>query len=351
MKKLCFAIPTWNRAKKLERCVREMARQIIELGRQDEIGIFVSDNRSDDDTPQVLAKLKRQYSFLDYCRLDKHTDARYNFESVCRNAPGEFLWIFGDDDTLLKDGLRLVWHVLNTKEAVIIHAGNGWLKPHSYKIYEGTVLEFANKMGFNQFIGWITAIVIKKEIIRQMMELREWDKYTEASFSHALGILHVATHEPAVVIDFPICEPMEPQTKEDIKRWEQENIGWRYFITVEGLQILFQLGILKEKLNPLFFKYLNYYLWDRFITNMIATELVGKPFPSKGWDLILAMADMIDDIEMAKNIRNCVITSYQLCNTRNILLNQITAINTILKGVIDEANIPIFEPGWAGGQK
>jgi len=58
MKKLCFAIPTWNRANKLERCVREMARQIIELGRQDEIGIFVSDNRSDDDTPQVLAKLR-----------------------------------------------------------------------------------------------------------------------------------------------------------------------------------------------------------------------------------------------------------------------------------------------------
>ncbi|MGB9891789.1 glycosyltransferase, partial [Thermodesulfovibrio yellowstonii] len=58
MKKLCFAIPTWNRAKKLEICVREMARQIIELRKQDEIGIFVSDNCSDDDTPKVLAKLK-----------------------------------------------------------------------------------------------------------------------------------------------------------------------------------------------------------------------------------------------------------------------------------------------------
>lgn len=351
MKKLCFAIPTWNRAKKLEICVREMARQIIELGKQDEIGIFVSDNCSDDDTPKVLAKLKKEYPFLDYCRLEKHVDSADSIEAVMRRAEGEYLWLFGDDDILLKDGLRIVWHNVNTKPATVIHAGNGWLKPHSHKIYEGNVLEFANKMGFNQFIGWATSVILKKEKINEMVELPNYTKYKEAAYTHVLGILHVAYHEPAVVIDFPICQPMETQTTEDIKRWEMENIGWRYFITVEGLQILFQLGILKEKLKPMFFKYLTYYLWDRFITNMIAQELIGKPFPSKGWDLILAMADMIDDTDMAKRIRSNTISAYQLCATRNTLINQITAINTILNGIINETNKQIFEMGWAGGQK
>lgn len=348
MKKLCFAIPTWNRAKKLEICVREIAKQIIELGKQNEIGIFISDNCSDDATPKVLAMLKKEYPFLDYCRLNRHVEARYNFESVFQKADCEFLWTFGDDDILLKDGLRMVWHVLNTKQASVIHAGNGWLKPHSYKTYERTVFEFANKMGFNQFIGWMTSVILKKELILKMMKLPQWDKYTEASFTHVLGILHIATYDPAVVIDFPICQPMNQQTAEDIKRWEAENIGWRYFITVEGLQILFQLGILKEKLKPMFFKYLTYYLWDKFITNMIAQELIGKPFPSKGWDLILAMADMIDDMDMAKRIRSNTISAYQLCATRNTLINQITTINTILNGIINETNRQIFEMGWAG---
>ena len=351
MKKLCFSIPSWNRAKKLEICVREIAKQIIELGEQDNIGIFVSDNCSNDDTPRVLAKLKREYPFLDYCRLDKHTTARYNFESVFKNSQGEYLWFFGDDDILLKDGLRMVWHILKTKEADVIHAGNGYLKPHSYKIYEGTVLEFANKMGFNQFIGWMTSVIVKQEIVQQILQLHQWDKYTEAAFAHVLGILHVASYAPAVVIDFPICEPMEPQTEEDIKRWEAENIGWRYFITVEGLQILFQLGIFKEKLKPMFFRYLTYYLWDRFLTNMVAGELVGKPFSSKGWDLILAMTDMIDDIDMAKKIRNATIATYQLCETRKNLINQINAVNTILQGIFNETNRPIFEMGWGGEKK
>lgn len=63
------------------------------------------------------------------------------------------------------------------------------------------------------------------------------------------------------------------------------------------------------------------------------------------------MADMIDDTDMAKRIRSNTISAYQLCATRNTLINQITAINTILNGIINETNKQIFEMGWAGGQK
>ncbi len=348
MKRLCFGIPTWNRAKKLEICVREIARQIIELGEEKNIGIFVSDNCSDDDTPRVLAKLKKEYPFLDYCRLNKHVMVLHNLASVIRNAQGEYIWLFGDDDILLKDGLRTTWHVINTKEADIIHAGNAWLKPHSYKTYQGYVLEFANKMGFNQFIGWISSIIVKKEIAQQVIQLPQWSNYVEQAYGYVVGFLHVAAYNPALVIDFPIAQPMEPQTEEDIKRWEAENIGWRYFLTIEGFQTLFQLGVLKEKFKPMFFKYLSYYLWDRFITNMIGRELAGKPFPEKGWDLILAMADMIDDLDMAKKIRNTTIAARQLCETRKNLINQINDLNKILVEIINETNKDVFPWGWGG---
>ncbi len=331
-----------------------MARQIIELGKQDEIGIFVSDNCSNDETPRVLAKLKKEYPFLDYCRLEKHVDSAESARNVYIKAPGEYIWIFGDDDILLKDGLAMVWSVLNKNEAILIHAGNGWLKPHSYKVYEGIVLEFANKMGFNQFIGWTTSIVIKKEILLKMFQLPQWNKYKEAAYAHVVGILHIAAYEPAVVIDFPICQPMEQQTEEDIKRWEMEDIGWRYFLTVEGLQILFQIGILREKLKPMFFKYLTYYLWDRFIVQMIASELgilAESKFPDKGWDLILSMADMIDDEGLAKKIKTTTNAVRQLCKTRNLLFSQLKEIENVLEGILQETNAPIFNMGWAGGQK
>lgn len=350
MKKLYFAIPTWNRAKKLEKCIRAIATQIVELGEQDNIGIFVSDNCSTDDTFKVLAKLKKEFPFLEYTRLSKHVDMATNGANVVRFSNGEYVWIFGDDDILLKDGLRMVWYVLNTKEVDIIHAGNGWLKPHSYKIYEGTVLDFANKMGFNQFLGWITSVVHKKELHKIPCNIppKYQESFIKSAFSHVLRFLCVAAYAPAVVIDFPIAEPMEVQTNTDIKRWDEENIVWKYYLTVEGLQALFEMGIIKEKLKPTFFRYLEYYLWDRFILNMIAAELKEIPFPEKGWDLILAMADMIDDPGLAKKIRETTMAARQLCETRRFLKNHLKEIEETLTQLYLEANTLLFEPGWGG---
>jgi len=345
MKKLCFAIPTWNRAKKLEKCILSIANQILELGEQNNIGIFVSDNASTDDTPKVLSKLKKKFPFLEYTRLNKHVDIADSGEIAYRLAQGEYLWIFGDDDILLKDGLKAVWHILNTKNAHLIHAGNGFLTPHSYKIYEGSVLEFANKMGFNQFIGWATSIIIKKDILIQYMSLPQYPKYKESAYTHVLGILHVASNSPAVVLDFPICQPIEPQTLEDVKRWEKENIGWRYFLTVEGLKLLFQAGIFKEKLPSLFFKYLDFYLWDRFIIVMIFTHLTDNPYPEKGWKLTLDIADMLKDENMANYIKKRVNEARKLCEQRKFLLSQYEKVYKNLQKLYITLNNPMFENG------
>ncbi|QER42866.1 glycosyltransferase family 2 protein [Thermodesulfobacterium sp. TA1] len=349
MKKLCFAIPTWNRAKKLEKCILSIANQILELGEQNNIGIFVSDNASTDDTPKVLSKLKKKFPFLEYTRLNKHVDTADSGEIAYRLAQGEYLWIFGDDDILLKDGLKAVWHILNTKNAHLIHAGNGFLTPHSYKIYEGSVLEFANKMGFNQFIGWATSIIIKKDILIQYMSLPQYPKYKESAYTHVLGILHVASNSPAVVLDFPICQPIEPQTSEDVKRWALNNIFWRTILTIKGFKILFDLGILKEKVNPMFFKYDRFYFWDRCIFYMINSHLTGCPFPDEGWDLILSISDMIDNEEMAEIIKNRVMESREQCETLKKINMQIKEIQNTLNEMLKEHSRKIFE--WGGWWK
>ena len=54
MKKLRFQIRSWNRAKKLEICIRRIAEEVVKIGKQDECVIFVIDNHSSDETPRVL---------------------------------------------------------------------------------------------------------------------------------------------------------------------------------------------------------------------------------------------------------------------------------------------------------
>jgi len=386
MKKLRFQIRTWNRAKKLEICVRRIAEEVIKIGAEKDCIIFVIDNCSSDSTPKVLKELKKEFPFIvtyrypKWCKIGEELTIP---EEVWKKVKAEFTWWFGDDDILLKDTLPIVWKVLNsekTKNCAIIHTGHGWLKPHSYKIYEGTVIDFANLMGFNQFIGWVTSVITN--LIYRQNKLKDFGKdyiteifpkykevYGATAFPHVLTILHFFAYDPAIVIDYPIVEPMNPQQEEDAERWEKENIGWKYFLVPKALKFMYEEGILKEKLKPGFFKYLNYNLWDRFLTEMIAARLgiyTRNPRPDEGWKYILDIADLIDDPTIAKQIRTNVYLVCELCKEYQFLKKKLkilseketllkkdleTRLNEIKKTLLEiyqEIIKPIFEEGWAG---
>lgn len=344
MKKLCFGIPTWNRAVKLDRCIRTMIQQILETQSRREVGIFVSDNCSDDDTPGVLSRLAVEFpDIIEVYRRPVHDLlAAANYEEVLRRIPSEYIWIFGDDDVLLPGGLNTVLNVLKTNQPALIHAGHGWFKPHSLGIYSGTVLSFANRMGYNQFIGWITAIILRRDIAHTMVSMPQWLTYKECAFPQTCGVLHAAAYLPAIVIDHAIAEPMEAQTKEDMERWAKTNTAWAYVMLIDSMKLLFESGRLREKLKPGFFKYLNYYLWDRFIVNMVASHVSDKPWPDKGWDNILLMAEMIDDQDTAKRIRNAVHSARKLCELRTNLKTQLSGIDQVLANIANETNKPVL---------
>ncbi len=340
MSKLTFAIPTWNRSAKLDRCVRTIAQQIIETKADSDI--FISDNCSDDATPSICQRLAQDFDFITYRRRAKHGDALDNVESAYRHAQGQYIWTIGDDDVLLPGGLSAVLESAKAEDVAIIHGGHGWFKPHSNGVYNGSVLAFANTMGFNQFIGWISANIVHQKVARQMIDYPEWQVYKQNAFAHVCGLLHVAVDLPAIVIDYPVVEPMGHQDQEDITRWVKENVGWRYFLLIDGIKILFEKGRLKNKLKPSFFKYLNFYLWDRFISNMAASKLSTSPWPDKGWDNILLMAEMIDDADTAKNIRTRVASARKLCEIHGTVKNQLSDIEKTLAGIVNETNKPVL---------
>ena len=386
MKKLRFQIRSWNRAKKLEICIRRIAEEVVKIGKQDECVIFVIDNHSSDETPKVLKKLKKEIPFLLTYRYPKWCTVEEVLpipEEILKKVEAEFVWLWGDDDILLHDTLPIVWKVLTSEEAkncAIIHAGHGWLKPHSYKVYHGTVIEFCNLMGFAQFIGWLTSIIFGKSLIEKFINnlaeleiLNDLCPYTsnflKTAFPHVLFSLYFSAYEPAIVIDYPIAEPMEPQKAEDAERWEKENIGWRYFLFAKEVKRLYDIGIFKEKLKPRFFKYHSFYLWDRFLSEMIASRLglyTRNPRRDEGWQIILDMADMIDDQGVAKQIRTSVYLAKGLTREYQHLKKLLEKLPqeevTIRKELEDrlkevEKNLfltyqevikPIFKVGWAG---
>ncbi|GEM_PF-1246788 len=393
MRKLRVQIRTWNRSRMLELCVKRIAQEIKKFNLP--IIIFIIDNYSSDETPKVLKKLCKEFEFIISYRTPKWYRSGEIIpipSEIASRVESEFIWEFGDDDLLLENTLPIVWKVLNSKEAedcAIVHIGRSNFSPHSHKVYKGTVIEFANLMGFNQFIGWATSIIWgrKAHDIFTKIDTEEMDKicpqykkvYKGTAYAHVLLILHFFAYDPAIVIDYPIAEPIKPFGEEEAKRWKREDIGWKTFLTIKGFKTLYKEGILKEKLSPNFFKFVKYPLWTRLLSEMIASrmgalkllgEIVGKyittPRPEEGWEIIFDIADIINDPAIAKYIKVNVTLAKALCDEFKYLKKEFDSlpekekrkespfkshyikIVSALLAACSEGVKPIFEKGWAG---
>ena len=88
-----IAIPTFNRSEWLGRCVASALAQT-----HDSFEVLVSDNGSDDETPQVLAEISDPR--LITIRQPRNIGPIANWNACVENARGEFIVMLSDDDYL-----------------------------------------------------------------------------------------------------------------------------------------------------------------------------------------------------------------------------------------------------------
>ncbi len=383
MKTLRFTIRTWNRLPYLKRCLERIIEEVSKVGAEKDVVIFVIDNHCTDGTTSYLKNLQKEVPYLvvhrweKWCKMGEFLPIP---EEVMKKIKSKFTWSMGDDDILISDAFLRIWNFLNTEKAedyFLIAVGNGELKPHSYKTYEATVLDFCNLMGANQFIGWGSAIITNLVYEEELLEEKEEEVkifkekyaplYAKTAFAHVLRFLHLYKDEPAIFFDYPTVEPMEDVTKnpkkikEDGERWERENVGWKYFLYAKALKKMFDDGILEKKLKPMFFKYLEGFLWNRFLGEMIASRLgiyTRNPRPDEGWDIILDIAEIIDDPVIAQDLRRTVFLARELCREYLFLKEKVEEspelkerleeVKNSLLSAYNETLKPLFPKGWAG---
>ena len=103
---LTFAIPTWNRARDLERCVHSIGPQAAQWpGR---VEILIADNASTDETPEVIRELQAHYPCVRHVRNAENIGPDRNYLVLFERAAGEYVWLFGDDDYLAEGALQEV---------------------------------------------------------------------------------------------------------------------------------------------------------------------------------------------------------------------------------------------------
>ena len=112
--RLTFAIPTWNRAGDLERCVQSIAPQVSQYAGR--VEILIADNASTDTTPGLIRDLQSRFAFVRHVRNQENVGPDHNYLVLFEHAAGDYVWLFGDDDYLAEGALQAVLQELDEQE-------------------------------------------------------------------------------------------------------------------------------------------------------------------------------------------------------------------------------------------
>ena len=118
---LSILIPTYNRVKYLQLCLTQFCKQMDLF--IDDIEIIIVDNHSTDNTKEVVAVFQNQFPFVKYFRQEQNIGADGNFYWCFKQAAGKYVWIFGDDDVLLDNKLKVVLDLLIKNKPDLIYLG------------------------------------------------------------------------------------------------------------------------------------------------------------------------------------------------------------------------------------
>ena len=104
MKLLTIAFQTFNRKKFLEANLNSLIKQIKKYQLENEVVIFIGDDKSDDGTLDLIKKYSKKYKFIDYYFNTKNLGLPANtFKIIDKSPSNQYLWLLSDDD-YLKEG-------------------------------------------------------------------------------------------------------------------------------------------------------------------------------------------------------------------------------------------------------
>ena len=115
MKQISICIPTYNRSQHLSNCLHSIIHSQNYI--KQNVEICVSDNSSSDDTESVVKNAQKETE-IKYKKNKKNLGIPRNFLNVVDMAEGEFVWLFGDDDLLMPDGLEKLNKLIKVNQDV-----------------------------------------------------------------------------------------------------------------------------------------------------------------------------------------------------------------------------------------
>ncbi|MDE1154772.1 MAG: glycosyltransferase family 2 protein [Acidobacteriaceae bacterium] len=174
--RISLTIPTYNRAPFLAELLEYLLPQFQAVA-PGEVELIISDNCSQDATPEVIAGFQQRGLPIEYVRNEANVGADGNFAQCYRLARGQYVWVMGDDDILLPGSLPALVSLLAQQDVDLVYLSS---VAFSGKFDLNTLGETRDKLGryaefvtdgayfvekVNALLGLISVMLVNKNLL------------------------------------------------------------------------------------------------------------------------------------------------------------------------------------------
>lgn len=147
MTKLSICIPTYNRSKYLENCLKSIitAKKESRL----KIEVCISDNNSEENLSPILNKYKKKIKII-INKNKKNIGVARNILKSVSMAKGDFVWILGNDDLVVPSAFKYLFKLFKEKSKVEFFYINSFNIEHTY-IQKNKLPLDTKKINFQNF--------------------------------------------------------------------------------------------------------------------------------------------------------------------------------------------------------
>ncbi|WP_084612719.1 glycosyltransferase family 2 protein [Pseudogulbenkiania sp. MAI-1] len=187
-KEIAFCIPTYNRADVL----KESIPALIDIVKEWQIPIYICDNKSTDNTAEVIQQLMREYSALYYFSNEENIGPENNTVRVLGLPDTKYRWLLGDHYKI-KDRatFRSVYEKITSEESydfIVVNAEN--------RVQDIPSQTYTNKESVIIDLGWhmtmLSTLIYHKESLKKM----DFDRFEGTRFSQTFSILEYISKAP-----------------------------------------------------------------------------------------------------------------------------------------------------------
>lgn len=179
---LTIAIPTYNRAQYLDRCLSLIVRQAAAYG--DTVELVVSDNCSTDNTEEVVGRFIANGHNIRYIKNACNIGPDSNFRQCFEVARGTYFLLFSDDDLLLEGSLQKIIPLIEHDEFGIIYLKSyffvsDYLLERPKRKNTGPVIIDDLKKFIDRVDVWFTFIsgnLVNKSLVHPDLDLGAFEK-------------------------------------------------------------------------------------------------------------------------------------------------------------------------------